>query len=53
MLKAIGAVLAFTDDDLAKVRDHNASWWWAAGGGASSASKKTSRLFKGGGDPKS
>ena len=50
MLKAIGAVLAFTEEDLAKVREHNATWWWSGGAGVA-VSKK--RLFKGGGDPKS
>jgi len=51
MLKAIGAVLTFTEEDLAKVREHNAAWWWGAAGTAA-GTKKPSKLFKGGGEPK-
>ena len=50
MLKAIGAVLTFTPEDLAKVRDYNASWWW--GGTAAAAASKGSKMFQGGGAPK-
>ena len=50
MLKAIGAVLTFTEEDLAKVREHNATQWWGAAGAA--GKKPPSRLFKGGGEPK-
>ena len=28
MLKAIAAVLAFSTEELTKVRHYNASWWW-------------------------
>ena len=28
MLKAIAAVLSFSTEELAKVREYNASWWW-------------------------
>ena len=27
MLKAIGAVLMFTENEIKQVRDYNASWW--------------------------
>jgi len=64
MLKAIGACLTFTKDDLAKVRDYNASWWaWpsaaatdpdaatTSSGGATT--ERRNKMFKGGGAPKS
>ena len=41
MLKAIGAVLTFSDAEIQRVRTYNASWWGSGSTPAPAASRRS------------
>ena len=45
MLKAIGAVLTFSETEIQRVRTYNASWWGSGSTASSSVSRRSVKWF--------